>query len=222
MTRAPQPRGGSEKETSDTRGLPVRIVADCGRAWTSNFWTAFCKTLASSYSLPQPATNRTEGQAGRAIGVVKTMVATYYRLQEAPTGWLRRQYSRFLHNSRRPARSRVSQPHMLQIPGGSVGGSAHLLQRFPAFCPSNRSSRARVPEYRRRRTSPPQICRHCNALVRIQSRYGSSLFAQSKALAEQILQRLAVSRRKSGRRWSSFSTVTAARYCRSREIVRRA
>ena len=60
------------------QGLPDRIVSDRGSVWTSQFWAALCDQLGIQRQLATARHQQTDGQAERAIGVVKTCSESFW------------------------------------------------------------------------------------------------------------------------------------------------
>ena len=68
------------------QGLPRRIVSDRGSIWTSAFWRSLCEQLGIEQQLATANHQQTDGQAERAVGVIKTMLRTY--LGSRNSDWL--------------------------------------------------------------------------------------------------------------------------------------
>jgi transposase InsO family protein len=65
------------------QGLPDRIVTDRGSVWTSEFWKNLCQELEIEQQLATSRHQQTDGQAERAIGVVKAMMRCYLGSKKA-------------------------------------------------------------------------------------------------------------------------------------------
>lgn len=93
------------------QGLPDRAVTDRGSIWTSEFWSAMCLELGIEQQLATARHQQTDGQAEKAVGVIKTMIRTYMGAKKED--WLKAlPILEFAHNSTPHTLTGIS-PHML-------------------------------------------------------------------------------------------------------------
>ncbi|KAG5457903.1 MAG: hypothetical protein BJ554DRAFT_1976 [Olpidium bornovanus] len=112
--RANRPHeGGDPTQRAVVRyqGLLDRIVADRGMVWSSDFWRALCIDLGIEEQLATARHQQTDGQAERAIGIIKTTIVGH--IGSTTKDWLAAlPMLEFLHNST-PHTTTGQSPHML-------------------------------------------------------------------------------------------------------------